>query len=58
MNNSRTWEPIGSKALIIDHFVAFKDLWKSIQPYGGPGQEMVKAMKEIEQNGKKISQTK
>ena len=33
--------PIGSKTLIIDHFVTFKDLLKSIQPYGGPGQERV-----------------
>ena len=40
-SQDKTRESIGSKALIIYHFIALKDLCKSIQPYGGPGQERV-----------------
>ena len=40
-SQDKTRESIGSKALIIDHLIALKDLCKSIQPYGGPGQERV-----------------
>lgn len=56
MNNLRTREPIGSKTLIIDHFVAFKDLWKSIQAYGGPGQEPENLSKYSNTDNRKDSQ--